>query len=209
MMQSKPQQDVSSDGPFVEKLSRTCRDSEPLSYRVQRYRLGLDATPLGLGVTRRRFERFCCGWETSPHKGSHWVRPDGAGACSPSGMVKRLRELQTCNSAPGHWSEYAAGRTLYVRPAAIALFLHQRTLAGFERLGGIFRRDGGDGLVVVPGVFRLLGLFHLEQIGRNDPAAIDPQGALAEQRIVGREFLHLGDHLGAVMWIAAERFHGF
>src|SRR5450631_2294775 len=74
MMQSKPQQDVSSDGPFVEKLSRTCRDSEPLSYRVQRYRLGLDATPLGLGVTHRRFERFCCGWETSPHKGSHWIR---------------------------------------------------------------------------------------------------------------------------------------
>ena len=39
-----------------------------------------------------------------------------------------------------------------------------------------------------------------------DLAAVDADRALAEQRIVGRQFLHLRNHLGAVAQIAA---HGF
>src|SRR3982074_1406078 len=85
--------------------------------------------------------------------------------------------------------------------------LHQRTLARLERFCCVLRCDRGDGLVVIPRIFRLLGLLYLEQIGRNDPAAVDPQRALAEQGIVGRNLLHPGDDLGAVMRIAAERFH--
>src|SRR4051794_19710397 len=39
------------------------------------------------------------------------------------------------------------------------LLLHQRTVAGFERLGGVFRGNRGDLLVIVPRIFRLLGLL--------------------------------------------------
>ena len=98
-------------------------------------------------------------------------------------------------------------RRLRLNPPYFFLLLHQRALAGLERLGGIFRRDRGDQLVVVPRSLRLFRLLHLEQIGRDDAAAVGAQRALAEQRIVGRHFLHLGDDLGAVMRIAAERFH--
>src|ERR1700693_1239992 len=61
--------------------------------------------------------------------------------------------------------------------------LQQRAIARLERLGRVFRRDYRDLLVVVPGVFRLLGLLHLEQIGRDQAAAVGPQRALAEQGI--------------------------
>ena len=37
-------------------------------------------------------------------------------------------------------------------------------------------------------------------------AAVRLDAALAEQRVVGRQFLHFGDDLGAIMRIAAERF---
>src|SRR5262245_36383727 len=80
---------------------------------------------------------------------------------------------------------------------------HQRALAGLEWLGRIVRRDGGDQLVIVPRIFRFLRLLHLEQVGRDNAPSVDPQRALAEQRIVRRDFLHLGDDLGAVMGIAA------
>src|SRR2546430_13191294 len=75
--------------------------------------------------------------------------------------------------------------TLPVTPS----LLHQRTLAGFERLGGVFRRDRGDLLVVIPWSLRLVRLLHLEQIGQDEAAAVGAQRALAEQRIVGRQFL--------------------
>ena len=39
--------------------------------------------------------------------------------------------------------------------------------------------------------------------------AVGADHALAEQRIVGRQFLHFGDHFGAVVRIAAERLERF
>ena len=83
--------------------------------------------------------------------------------------------------------------------------LHQRALAGLRaawpRLPARWSRPACNS----PTVLRLLRLLHLEQIGRDDAAAVGAQRALAEQRIVGRHLLHLGDDLGAVMRIAAER----
>src|SRR5580704_17347359 len=74
-------------------------------------------------------------------------------------------------------------------------FLDERAFALLDRNRGVFRRDGGDELVIVPRIFRFIRLLHLEQIGRNDAAAVGAKRALAEQRIVGRDLLHLGDDL--------------
>src|SRR4051794_6263210 len=43
--------------------------------------------------------------------------------------------------------------------------LHQRADALVQRDESFIRRDGGDQLVVIPGIFRLFGLLDLEQIG--------------------------------------------
>src|SRR3569832_1832881 len=92
------------------------------------------------------------------------------------------------------------------RKSPSPLLLHQRTLALRKRLGGIVRRNRGDQIVIVPRILRLFRLLHLEQIGRNETAAVGAKRPLAEQGIVGFDFLHLGDDLGAVVRIAAERF---
>src|SRR3984885_2274139 len=88
------------------------------------------------------------------------------------------------------------------------LFLDERALAQSQRLGGVIRRNRRDQSVVVPRIFRLFRLLHLEQIGRNEMAAVGAERGLAEHGIVGRNFLHPGDDLGAVMRVAAERFQG-
>src|ERR1700723_3041298 len=51
-------------------------------------------------------------------------------------------------------------------------FLDERALAQRQGLGGIVRRDRRDQPVVVPRIFRLFRLLHLEQIGRNEMAAV-------------------------------------
>ena len=89
------------------------------------------------------------------------------------------------------------------RPSGL---LQHRADALLERDEGFRRRDGGDEVVIVPRILRVRRLLHLEQIGRVDLAAVGADRALAEQRIVGRHFLHLGDDRAAVMRIAAERF---
>src|SRR3977135_3629067 len=48
-------------------------------------------------------------------------------------------------------------------------------------------------------MLRLRGLLDFEQIGVVDLAAVGPDGALAEQWIVSRHLLHLGDHRLAVL----------
>jgi TonB family protein len=57
---------------------------------------------------------------------------------------------------------------------------------------------------IVPRIFRLGGLLHLEQIGRMILRPSGADRAFAEQGVVGRHFLHLGDHGAAVMRIAAS-----
>lgn len=99
-------------------------------------------------------------------------------------LTEDVRLPRAMRTSRGRWAFRKSSRP----QASFALLLHQRAIAGFERLGRVFRRDGGDQLVVVPGIFRLFRLFHLEQIGRNDAAAVGAQRALAEQRIVSRDF---------------------
>src|SRR5262245_66398524 len=66
---------------------------------------------------------------------------------------------------------------------------------GPERLRG---RDRRAQLVVVPGVLRLVGPLHLEQIHVVNLAAVGTNAALAEQCVVRRHVLHLGNHRLAV-----------
>src|SRR5262245_10743877 len=74
----------------------------------------------------------------------------------------------------------------------------QRTAAlseGPERLRG---RDRRAQLVVVPGMLRLVGPLHLEQMHVVNLAAVGTNAALTEQRVVRRHVLHLGHHRFAV-----------
>ena len=57
-------------------------------------------------------------------------------------------------------------------------------------------------------MLRLLRLLDLEQIRVVPLAAVDVDRALAEQHIVGRHILHLGDHRLAVLDVAVERHGG-
>src|SRR5262245_4211418 len=70
----------------------------------------------------------------------------------------------------------------------------QRTASlteGPERFRG---RDRRAQLVVVPGMLRLVGPLHLEQIHVVNFAAVGTNAALAEQWVVRRHVLHLGNH---------------
>src|SRR3989440_9171183 len=79
-----------------------------------------------------------------------------------------------------------------------ALAPRQRALAVLQGTECFGRRDGGADMIEVARILRLFRLLHLEQIGIVDLAAIGADGALAEQRIVGRHGLHLGSHRLAV-----------
>src|SRR6516225_5280525 len=84
------------------------------------------------------------------------------------------------------------------------LFLHQRTFALVEWTPRLFRGDGRELLIVVPGRLALLRLLHLEQIHRVHLAPVDAHVALAHEPVLGRQFLHLRDHRLAV-GMTAER----
>src|SRR5580704_4167543 len=71
---------------------------------------------------------------------------------------------------------------------------HHRAVAILERTESFFGRDGGAQLVKVAGIFRFFRRLNLKQIGRVDFAAVGADIAFAEQRIVGWDVLHLGDH---------------
>src|SRR5439155_12229963 len=86
------------------------------------------------------------------------------------------------------------------------LLLYQRTGALRKRPEGLLSGGRSDQLVIVPRSLGFGRLLDLEQIGWVDLAAILADRALAEQRIVGRHFLHFRDDLWAIMVIAA---HGF
>src|SRR4029453_9685647 len=73
------------------------------------------------------------------------------------------------------------------------LLLHQRAVALVEWPEGVGGRDGGDELVVVPRRLGLVGGLHLEEIRGVNLSPIFPDRPLAEDRIVRRKLLHLGD----------------
>src|SRR5271170_2301271 len=90
-------------------------------------------------------------------------------------------------------------------PNAGGLFFQQGTGALVQRRKRLVARNRSDQLVEVPRRFGFRGTLDLEQIGRMDGAAVGLDAALAEQRIVGRDRLHLFYDLDAVVRIAAER----
>src|SRR5260370_33489582 len=87
----------------------------------------------------------------------------------------------------------------------LPLLLQHCALALRQRRESLVTRNRAAQLVKIPGAFRFRRLFHLEQIGRMDGAAVWLHLALAEKRIVGRERLHFVHELGALVWLAATR----
>src|SRR4029453_10450977 len=76
---------------------------------------------------------------------------------------------------------------------------HQRALSILQRPERLIRRDRRAHLVVVPWTLGFGWLLHLDEVRRVDLAAVDADRPLAEQRIVGGHFLHLGDDFRAVV----------
>src|SRR2546425_11033055 len=71
----------------------------------------------------------------------------------------------------------------------------------------MIRRPPRSTLFPYTTLFRSLGwLLHLDEVRRMDLAAVDADGPLAEERVVRRQLLHLGDDLGA--FVALERLDG-
>src|SRR5947209_270815 len=60
-------------------------------------------------------------------------------------------------------------------------FLDHRTNAFLQGYESFLGRDGGYKLVVVPRIFRVRRLFHLEQISRMNLAAVRTNRTLAKQ----------------------------
>src|SRR5262249_10610808 len=77
--------------------------------------------------------------------------------------------------------------------------LYERTIAILQRPERLIGGNRRAGLVQIPFALRFGRLLHLEEIRRMDLAAVGAHRSLAEERIVGRHLLHLGDDLGAVV----------
>ena len=73
------------------------------------------------------------------------------------------------------------------------LLLHQRALRLGERAEGLGGGDLAAELVVVPRPLGLLGRLDLVEVHGVNLAAVGADGAFAEEGIVGRRLLHLGD----------------
>src|SRR6478609_1712801 len=84
--------------------------------------------------------------------------------------------------------------------------LDERALALAERLEGLFCRQNRDLLVVIPWCLGLGRLLDLEKVHVVHLAAVDADRPLAEERIVGRQFLHLGHHGRGIL--ALRGLHG-
>src|SRR5262245_35656723 len=80
----------------------------------------------------------------------------------------------------------------------VELHLHEWAFALAQRAKGLSGRNCGAHLVIVPGSFALLGLFHLEQKNVVELAAIGTDRARAEQLILGRDSFHFRDYSCAV-----------
>src|SRR5207245_4059672 len=91
-------------------------------------------------------------------------------------------------------------------PAQRELLLDELAPTLVERTKRLLGGNGRADLVVVPRVLRLGRLLHLDQVRRMDLAAVDTNRPLAEERIVGRQLLHLRDDLRAL--VALQRLDG-
>src|SRR5438094_6801637 len=84
-------------------------------------------------------------------------------------------------------------------PAQRGLLLDELAPTLIEWTKSLLGRNGRADLVVIPRVLRLGRLLHLDQVRRVDLAAVDTNRPLAEERIVGRQLLHLRDDPGALV----------
>src|SRR5215208_1384973 len=99
-----------------------------------------------------------------------------------------------------------AGLTVGVRVWNRSALVDERALALVQGPERLFGRNGGEHLVEVPLALGLFGLLHLVEIHRVNGAAVDADGALAEERVVDRDFPHLGHDLLAIL--ALQGFDG-
>src|SRR5689334_25181017 len=110
-------------------------------------------------------------------------------------MVIYLRSTKTVAARKPRWRGCFRSQRRFASCFRTTASLDERTLAVFQRPERLIRGNRCADLVVVPFVLRFGGLLHFDQIRRVDLAPVDPDAALAEQRVVGRHLLHLGDHL--------------
>src|SRR5690242_6240206 len=88
---------------------------------------------------------------------------------------------------------------MWVELARLVWLFHQRTFTLVQWPKSLIRGDGGAHLVIVPLALRHRRLLHLHPIRGMNLAPVRAYRPLAEQRIVGRHFLHLRDDLGTVV----------
>src|SRR5664279_3331523 len=115
------------------------------------------------------------------------------------GFERRLRAAQPAGYPSRRWATWAWPQQRAVTDILFLPLFHQRAVAILQRPERLVGRDRRADLVVVPRALRFRRLLDFDQVRRMDLAAVDADRALAEQRIVGRHFLHLGHDLGAVV----------
>src|SRR5215218_7999633 len=126
-------------------------------------------------------------------------------ASSP-GLTRRSRSgglKPSLSGSPGHAAHMRGGPVMMKTLAS-----RERAAAILQRAEGFSRRDGRLHVIEVAGVLRFRRLLHFEQIGVVDLAAVGADRALAEQRVVGRNFLHLRDNRFAIRTLLQRR-HSF
>src|ERR1700682_4420033 len=112
-----------------------------------------------------KISRAACGHEkTTPLVANQraWViiwRRVGKATCPPQFKQRRRKRAHQRNHDLDGW--WARRKRAFAHPTQS--FLHQRTLARFERFCRILWRDRGDQLVIIPRIFRLFRLLHFEQ----------------------------------------------
>src|SRR5467141_1548856 len=116
--------------------------------------------------------------------------------------VKLMMLISPISSCPNSAWVGIPKISVIVSPREAISLLHQRAPPFVQRPERLFRRNGRADLVVVVGALGLRRLLHLDKISGMKLSAVRAHRALAEQRIVRRQLLHLGDHLGTVVGLA-------
>ena len=89
-------------------------------------------------------------------------------------------------------------------PLPTRLLFYKRAVALINWAEGLISRNGRAELVIVPLALALLRRLHLEEIHRMDLAAICANLTLAEEPVIGRRRLHLGDDGRTIRTLTAE-----